>query len=130
MYSIIRFMQKDVFILIGRLESTSFIRTQKPLYVKRRICTHKPLRAHKLYTYAKAAFHANCVFIRKISYSAQAVYLREKTQNLRKATYRAQKPYNIRTQTATVVSNKSTRKDFFFKRHGMQQAGQFHTSQS
>ena len=51
--------------------------------------------------------------------------------NLRKAAYIAQKPYNLRTHTDTAVLDTSTRKEEEkdFKRHGVQQEGQVHTSQ-
>ena len=55
------------------------------LHTKYVFCTHKSHRAHKPYKYAKNPY------------------------NLRKAAYRTQKPYNLRTQTDTSILKKSAR---------------------
>ena len=60
--------------------------------------------------YAKAALQAKDVFIRTSRPECTSRIPTKNTYNLRKTAYRAQKPYNLRTQTATDVLNKLTRK--------------------
>ena len=86
-YTIIHFTRKYVFVRIRHLKRTSRTRTQTLIYAK------------KTYSYAQVA------------YSEQVVYLRRNPYNLRKASYRAQNPYSLHTQTATAASKKLTRKE-------------------
>ena len=57
-------MRKNVLVCISRL-SAQVVHTRKSRFTrKRRIRTPKPLRAHKSYTYERAALRAKDVFIR------------------------------------------------------------------
>ena len=56
------------------------------------------LYAQNIYLYAQAAYSAKTVYVRTLRFNVKKPY------NLHKAAYIAQKPYNLRTQTATAVS--------------------------
>ena len=72
-----------------------------PLRAKDVQRTHKLPRAHKSYTYTISRLQAKDVFCTQSRLQSA------------KAVHRDQKPYNLRTQTATGVFNKSTRNIFF-----------------
>ena len=89
-------------------------KTSKKSRSMRKICihTHRPLWAHKPYTYAKAALHTKYVFVhtRRLDHTSRT--RTQKPFTLRKSQTTYAHPYNLRTQTAAAVSNKLT---FFLK---------------
>ena len=103
----IRFTRKSVLVRISRFERTCRIRTQKLIYAQK--------------TYSVRTSRLERTSRIRTQKSVQTMQSRLQEGN----------PYNLCTQTATAVSNKSTIKvEKYFKRHGMQRAGQVHTMQS